>query len=367
MINNKVRIIDLDHKLIEHESGYAYRIHLEDVIGCIGDCENNEQSIVLLLEDGKELGPSHSPHHQVRELGVGRYSHWTNKLIFSTSDNSAPTKNRRRYQLIVPPESRFCDLRDPEAKPPSYFLWDSLNRVRHSDCMSEWERYSLARSTYEHLWSETVLPDIHRSIDQDSDFQQDFALASPGAPYSAERKYNLRELLKLTDKVAGDIAECGTYKGASAYFIKKYMLQTKANKTLFLFDSFSGLSAPESGDGDWWHAGDLSSSAGDVRKTLDQLPGEIDLHIKSGWIPSCFDKLEDLEFSFAHIDVDLYSPTKDSLSYLYPRMNSGGVIFLDDYACKTCPGATQAIDEYMSGKREHVINLSSGGAFIIKE
>ena len=60
------------------------------------------QSTLQLYEDGKELGPAHSLHDDIRSAGGGRFSHWGNGLgngcvIFSTSDNSDPRRNGRTY------------------------------------------------------------------------------------------------------------------------------------------------------------------------------------------------------------------------------------------------------------------------------
>jgi hypothetical protein len=66
-----------------------------------------------------------------------------------------------------------------------------------------------------------------------------------------------------------------------------------------------------------------------------------------------------------HIDVDLFDPTLSSIAFFHPRMVPGGVILLDDYGLDTCPGVTAAIDQFMLGRPEPVINLASGGAFIM--
>ncbi len=65
--------------------------------------EAHEASRVLLLEDGCALGPAHSLHAVIRASGCGRYSHWGDEpaLHFSTSDNSDPNSNGRRYSIIV--------------------------------------------------------------------------------------------------------------------------------------------------------------------------------------------------------------------------------------------------------------------------
>lgn len=62
------------------------------------------QSTLQLYEDGKELGPAHSLHDDIRNAGGGRFSHWGNGLgngyiIFSTSDNTDPRRNGRTYSV----------------------------------------------------------------------------------------------------------------------------------------------------------------------------------------------------------------------------------------------------------------------------
>jgi hypothetical protein len=60
------------------------------------------RSQLALLEDGKVLGPAHSPHALIRERGAGRYSHWAGSIIFSTSDGSDPRTNGRVYSIASP-------------------------------------------------------------------------------------------------------------------------------------------------------------------------------------------------------------------------------------------------------------------------
>jgi pectate lyase len=61
--------------------------------------DSNGRSRLKLFEDGRELPYPHSSHDDIRELGAGRYSHWGNAVYFSSSDNSDPGKNGRRYSV----------------------------------------------------------------------------------------------------------------------------------------------------------------------------------------------------------------------------------------------------------------------------
>ena len=71
--------------------------------GLADSADNNERSPVVLYEDGRQLGPAHSSHADIARLGGGRFSHWLGQgFVFSTSDNSDPNTNRRRYWAVVP-------------------------------------------------------------------------------------------------------------------------------------------------------------------------------------------------------------------------------------------------------------------------
>jgi hypothetical protein len=63
-----------------------------------GDSEDNlSRSTVQLFEDGRALGPSHSQHDDIRNIGRGKFSHWGGTLYFSASDNSDPQTSGKIY------------------------------------------------------------------------------------------------------------------------------------------------------------------------------------------------------------------------------------------------------------------------------
>jgi hypothetical protein len=181
---------------------------------------------------------------------------------------------------------------------------------------------------------------------------------------NTDRRWTLLQLTRLAAYVPGDTAECGVFEGAGSYLIARSLnSQGDMRRTHFIFDSFEGLSQPAAIDGNYWTRGNLSCPLDTVKANLQPLKN-ISWH--QGWIPERFSDIAENKFSFVHIDVDLYQPTRDSLAFFYPRMNSGGIIVCDDYGFTSCPGATQAADEVLRDKPEKMISLSSGGGFFIK-
>jgi hypothetical protein len=68
----------------------------------LGDSPEDEyKSPALLFEDGRPLGPARAT--DIATKGLGGYSHRkTHGMVFSTSDNSDPRKNGRRYYVVIP-------------------------------------------------------------------------------------------------------------------------------------------------------------------------------------------------------------------------------------------------------------------------
>lgn len=142
-------------------------------LGREGDRESGGRSDLVLLEDGRPLGPPHSLHADIRNLGAGRYSHWTrDSLYFSASDNSDPRRNGRRYEFyygapeqIPPPEQRQVVPtagRFPGRRPhPCVELYQAgvaaEQEGRWADAIAVWEQV-LSR------WPDSS-PELYREID----------------------------------------------------------------------------------------------------------------------------------------------------------------------------------------------------------
>lgn len=85
---------------LRSDSGFSHKIGYD--LPEIGDSNTSPSvSKLRLFENGVELGPAHSNHHDIRTFGLGQFSHWGNTLYFSTSDNSDPLTNGRKYTYTM--------------------------------------------------------------------------------------------------------------------------------------------------------------------------------------------------------------------------------------------------------------------------
>lgn len=348
------RLIPLRREDMKAEAGYAVTVRLGADFPP-GDClEVPHRSTLRLFEAGKELPVAHAEHEDIRRFGDGRYSHWIDTLYFSARDGSSPLSNGRDYVVLLPGRRREA----------LEVCAEGLVRAEGSEGIT---RYYALRDAVRAISPEVTLPDYSRRLDQDDAFRGDVRRVCPEGDMSLERKFNLNELVKLALLVDGDIAECGTFNGGSAFFLARRIQEAGSARRLCLFDSFEGLSAPGPDDGSHWHAGQLCGSLETVQKRLADLGAASFTEFFRGWIPDRFAEVARRDFCFVHIDVDLFQPTHDSIAFFYPRMTKGGILLFDDYGYATCPGATKAVDEFMAGKAEPIVNLSAGGAFIIKQ
>ena len=195
------------------------------------------------------------------------------------------------------------------------------------------------------------------------EFAHYYELAAPKTLVSIDRCYVLYTLLRQTVNIAGDIWECGVYKGGTAAMIAACLKDRKPSKRLYLFDTFEGLPETDSNE-DLHRKGDFSDTTVEAVK---HFVGYNDLCIlRKGLIPETFIGLESTNIAFAHIDVDIYKSILDCLHFIWPRLSFGGIIVFDDYGFPSCPGARTAVDEFFSAQRCVPLCLPTGQAVVFK-
>jgi O-methyltransferase len=177
-----------------------------------------------------------------------------------------------------------------------------------------------------------------------------------------ERAYMLISLARYARHLPGDFAECGVYRGGSALWLCRSLQET--GKTLYLFDSFEGLSKAHPLLDTFYREGQLAASLASVKERLNAFQHITEF--RAGWLPDTFRGLENKQYAFAHIDLDLYQPTLDCCAYFYPRLTSGGILLFDEYGWPAAHGEKAAVDEYFADKPERPIALITGQALVLK-
>lgn len=185
--------------------------------------------------------------------------------------------------------------------------------------------------------------------------------------YDKVRLYNMWFQLNRinTEQIKGDIAELGVHKGETALLLYE---MSKGQK-LHLFDTFEGfnekdLKLEEKKGGQYTTNEFADTSLSEVEKKFNN-DNRVIFH--PGYFPDTAKGLEELTFSFVHLDADLYQPTLEGLKFFYQRLSQGGVIIIHDYN-HIWNGVKKAIDEFMPTIPETLIEIPDwkGSAMIVK-
>jgi hypothetical protein len=86
--------------------GQAYKAALPSLANLSDSDAKLFYSPASLCEDNEILGPPHTFHAEIVKMGFGRFSHFGDSVIFSSSDNSDPNSNSRQYTIIFPSDRR---------------------------------------------------------------------------------------------------------------------------------------------------------------------------------------------------------------------------------------------------------------------
>ncbi len=84
-----------------HQDGFMWSAGVDGLP--MGDSSDDLSAArTVLYEDGDAIGSAHAVHDEIRIKGLGRFSHWKDGIMFSTSDNTSPRENGRTYIIRIP-------------------------------------------------------------------------------------------------------------------------------------------------------------------------------------------------------------------------------------------------------------------------
>ena len=165
-------------------------------------------------------------------------------------------------------------------------------------------------------------------------------------------------------QIAGDIVECGVWRGGSMMAAAKTLVDLKQTKrTLWLYDTYDGMSDPGEADVDLAgnDAGRLLGEQDKLdamsiwcRSTLPEVKQNLQatgyptaqIRFVEGKVEETIPKQIPEQISLLRLDTDWYESTLHELTHLYPRLQPGGILIIDDYG--HWKGCRRAVDEYFA-------------------
>lgn len=217
-------------------------------------------------------------------------------------------------------------------------------------------------------------------FDIEEDCLRDFQSCQPFTMTSLLAAYHLQNSVDyvLNAEIPGAIVECGVWRGGCMMLAAHRLKRRGAERDIWLYDTFAGMTEP--GDED--------------AKTMMGADGKpVVVAAKQMWTEDyrsngrewCFADREDVEtnlrstgysmdrirmvegdvaetlrisvpekIAVLRLDTDWYASTKLELEVLYPRLQRGGVLILDDYG--GWHGQRKATDEFFSKTHPILLN-----------
>lgn len=188
-------------------------------------------------------------------------------------------------------------------------------------------------------------------------------------PYTLTSAKRIQVLCEATRHISragipGDVVECGVWRGGSMMAVARTLLgESDRARSLYLFDTFEGMTDPteydvsvdgetaavllrgtqksEDRESPWCVAGKDG-----VRDAMERTNYPVDrIHLIQGRVEETVPGMAPDRIALLRLDTDWYESTRHEMEHLYPRLEQGGVLIVDDYG--HWKGARKAVDEYL--------------------
>jgi hypothetical protein len=175
----------------------------------------------------------------------------------------------------------------------------------------------------------------------------------------------------LARGVPGDLMETGVWRGGTVILMRAILkAYGVTDRQVWVADSFEGLPAPDVAkypiDAGWesQRFKELAISLEEVQNNF-RAYGLLDEQVRflKGWFRDTLPVAPVQRLAVLRLDGDLYESTIEALENLYPKVQKGGYVIIDDYgALGTC---RQAVNDYRArhGITEAIVSVDWTGAY----
>ena len=216
---------------------------------------------------------------------------------------------------------------------------------------------------------------------------EDIAMLTTAGRYSMTSKPRLWAVLQAMrhigrEKIEGDIVECGVWKGGNLVLCGLMAQRLGTTRRIWGFDTFEGMPEPKEADvriatqesyhehwqkttkdgiTDWCY-----SPYEEVEQNFRREVGGGELRLVKGKVEDTLTDPNNIpdKIALLRLDTDWYESTKKELEVLYPRLQRGGVLIIDDYGYWA--GSKKAVDEYFADAPLWLHRIDISGRLAIK-
>ncbi len=179
------------------------------------------------------------------------------------------------------------------------------------------------------------------------------------------RCWELWHLLAQVAAVPGDVLEVGTWRGGTGALLGRRAADLGLPAEIHLCDTFTGVVKAGREDAGY-RGGEHADTAVPVVEALLRRLELTNVRIHRGIFPEDTGAaLADRRYRLCHIDVDAYRSAADVLDWVWPRLETGGVVVFDDFGFASTPGIARLVHE-REGRPDLVCvqNLNGHAVFV---
>lgn len=185
------------------------------------------------------------------------------------------------------------------------------------------------------------------------------------------RMNNLQHCIEqvLADGIPGDLIETGVWRGGATIFMRGVLkAYDVTDRAVWVADSFEGLPQADveahPSNVTWaqmqgYFAVDMETVCRNFEKygLLDK-----QVHFLKGWFKDTLPTAQITQLAILRLDGDLYESTWDALTHLYPKVNRGGFVLIDDHNIASC---RQAVHDYRAqqGIATPILDIDGYGVY----
>lgn len=166
-------------------------------------------------------------------------------------------------------------------------------------------------------------------------------------------------------QLEGDFVECGVYKGRYAMSNITYIdFKSLKDRNYYLFDTFCGLDPELSSREEYLSYKDAYPDCYDfVVNSFKEYPNVM---IVRGPVPETLARVDIKKVAYLSIDMNCVLPEVEALRFFWPKLVTGGIVILDDYAQPGHKNQKKAMDIFALSVGVKVLPLPTGQGMIIK-
>ncbi len=173
---------------------------------------------------------------------------------------------------------------------------------------------------------------------------------------------------EMASKLPGDFVECGVNTGIYSLAICQYLDFNALGKRFLLFDTFAGIPEAQRLPTESLelirHQNQFYSECYEIAcRNFAAYPSAV---LVRGMVPDTLRSVDIRDVAYLSIDMNLTYPELEALKYFWPKLVTGGLVVLDDFAWHGHDEQRKALSDFAASVGYPILTLPTGQGLLIK-